>query len=61
MAQKDRADLSTTIDTNLADNITENITPVLHREVEDDLKDSNYNLLVDDATDLNYNPTTVTD
>lgn len=61
MAVKNRADLQISIDTNLPDNTTEAITPATHRIVEEDLKDSNYNLLDNAATDVTYNPTTVTD
>ena len=61
MAVKNRADLQISIDTNLPDNTTEAITPATHRAVEEDLKDSNYNLLDNEATDVTYNPTTGTD
>lgn len=61
MANKTRAQLQATIDANLPDNTTELITPVLHREVETDLKDSNFNKLDDTAFDVNYTPTTSAD
>jgi hypothetical protein len=61
MAQKNRANLQIVIDTNLPDNTTDLITPVKHREVEEDLKDSNYNKLDDTAFDVNYTPTTPAD
>ena len=61
MAQKNRADLQIVIDTNLPDNTTDLITPVGHREVEEDLKDSNFNKLDDTAFDVNYTPTTPLD
>lgn len=56
MAQKNRADLSDIILANIPDNSTELITPLKHREVEDDLKDSNFNILDDTAFDVNYTP-----
>ena len=37
MAEKNRADLQAVIDANLPDNTTDFITPLLHREVEEDL------------------------
>jgi hypothetical protein len=58
MAKKNRSNLSITIDDNLPDNTTNFIEPVLHREVEDDLKDSNFNLEDDTAADVNYTPST---
>jgi len=61
MAVKNRADLQISIDTNIPDNTTEAITPATHRAVEEDLKDSNYNLLDNEATDVTYNPTTSAD
>ena len=61
MAQKTRPGLQTTIDSNLPDNTTDFITPLLHREVEEDLKDSNFNILDDTAFDVNYTPTTSSD
>ncbi len=61
MAQKNRADLQAVIDANLPDNTTDFITPLLHREVEEDLKDSNFNKLDDTAFDVNYPPTTPLD
>jgi len=61
MAQKNRADLQIIIDTNLPDNTTDLITPEKHREVEEDLKDSNFNKLDDTAFDVNYTPTVSAD
>ena len=61
MAQKNRADLQIVIDTNLPDNTTDLITPLGHREVEEDLKDSNFNKLDDTAFNVNYPPTTPLD
>ncbi len=61
MAQENRTDLKATILANLPNNTTEAITPIKHREVEDNIADSNFNLLTDDATNVNYNPTTVAD
>lgn len=61
MAQENRADLKATILANLPNNTTEAITPTKHREVEDNIADSNFNLLTDEATDVNYNPTTSAD
>jgi hypothetical protein len=61
MAQKTRPGLQTTIDSNLPDNTTDFITPLLHREVEEDLKDSNFNILDDTAFNVNYPPTTPSD
>lgn len=61
MAQKTRPGLQTTIDSNLPDNTTDFITPLLHREVEEDLKDSNFNILDDTAFNVNYTPTTPLD
>ena len=61
MAQKNRADLQIIIDTNLQDNTTDFITPEKHREVEEDLKDSNFNKLDDTAFDANYTPTVSAD
>lgn len=58
MANKTRAQLQATIDANIPDNTTELITPALHREVETDLKDSNFNKLDDTAFDVSYTPTT---
>ena len=57
MAQENRVDLKQTINDNIPDNITEDITPEKHREVEDNLTDSNFNLIDDDATHVNYTPT----
>lgn len=51
MAEKNRADLQIVIDSNLPDNTTDFITPELHREVEEDLKDSNFNKL-DEPRDI---------
>lgn len=56
MAQKTRPGLQTTIDSNLPDNTTDFITPLLHREVEEDLKDSNFNILDDTTIDVTHNP-----
>jgi len=61
MAQENRADLKATILANLPNNTTEAITPIKHREVEDNIADSNFNLLTDEATDVNYTPTTSAD
>jgi hypothetical protein len=52
MAQKGRTALQTDIDTNLADNNVEAITPALHREVETNLNDSAYNLDDNDSDDV---------
>ena len=59
MGQENRTDLKATILANLPDNTTEAITPEKHREVENNIADSNFNLLTDDATNVNYNPTSV--
>ena len=61
MAQQNRPDLKAKILANLPDNTTEAITPIKHREVEDNIADSNYNILTDNATVVTYNPTTGTD
>lgn len=61
MAQKNRIDLGATILANLPNNTSNYITPLLHREVEDDLKDSNYNILDDDASVVAYTPDTPSD
>lgn len=61
MAQENRVDLKQTIDDNLPDNITEDITPEKHREVEDNIVDSNFNLIDDDAFDVSYPPTNSAD
>ena len=58
MAQETRAQLYAKISANLPDNIIEAITPEKDREVEDAEVESCYNLQDDDATDVNYNPTT---
>jgi hypothetical protein len=47
MAIKNKADLQIVIDANLPDNTIDFITPLLHREVEEDLKDSFFNKLDD--------------
>ena len=51
MAVENRADLKLTISTNLPDNITEDITPEKHREVEDNIADSHFNQL-DEPRDI---------
>ena len=61
MAQENRTNLKATILANLPSNTTEAITPEKHREVENNIADSNFNLLTDDATNVNYSPTTDTD
>lgn len=61
MAQETRAQLYAKILANLPDNTTEQITPATDRAVEDAEVESCYNLLDDDATNVNYNPTTVAD
>ncbi len=61
MAKKTRPELYQVIQDNLPDNIIEAITPAKDREVQDAEVESCYNLLDDDATDVTYNPTTVTD
>ena len=61
MAKKTRPELYAKILANLPDNTTEAITPATDREVEDAEVESCYNLLDDDATDVNYNPTTSAD
>ena len=57
MAQENRTQLTTTINTNIPDNTTEQVTPQTHRNVENALKDSNFNLLDDTAVNVPYNPT----
>jgi hypothetical protein len=47
MAIKNRVNLQTTIDDNLPNNAEGTITPELHREVETDINDSNYNKITD--------------
>ena len=47
MAQKNRVNLQTTIDTNLPNNSDGSITPELHREVETDINDSVFNKITD--------------
>jgi hypothetical protein len=61
MAQETRAQLYAKILANLPDNTTEQITPATDRAVENAEVESCYNLLDDEATDVNYNPTTGTD
>ena len=54
MAIDSRANNQITINTNLPDNITEDITPALHREVETDLNDSQFNK-IDEPRDISTN------
>ena len=61
MAKKTRPELYAKILANLPDNTTEQITPATDREVENAEVESCFNLLDDDATDVNYNPTTSAD
>ena len=61
MAQETRAQLYAKILANLPDNTTELITPATDRAVEDAEVESCFNLLDDDATEVNYNPTTAAD
>ena len=61
MAQETRAQLYAKILANLPDNTTELITPATDRAVEDAEVESCFNLLDDEATDVNYNPTTIAD
>ena len=61
MAKKTRPELYAKILANLPDNTTEQITPATDREVENAEVESCFNLLDDDATDVNYNPTTTAD
>ena len=61
MAQETRVQLYAKILANLPDNTTEQITPATDREVENAEVESCFNLLDDDATDVNYNPTTTAD
>ncbi len=61
MAQETRAQLYAKILANLPDNSTEQITPATDRAVEDAEVESCFNLLDDEATDVNYNPTTSAD
>jgi len=61
MAQETRAQLYAKILANLPDNTTEQITPTTDRAVEDAEVESCYNLLDDDATNVNYTPTTSAD
>ena len=58
MAAQNRATNAALIDANLPDNTTQLITPEKHREVEDALNDSAFNVLDDDAFDVPYTPTT---
>src|SRR6056297_1102180 len=57
MAQKSRAALQSDINSNLADNNVEAITPALHREVETNLNDSNFNTTDDTTDDVNEGST----
>ena len=59
MAQETRAQLYTKILANLPDNTTEQITPATDRAVEDAEVESCFNLLDDDATKVNYSPTSI--
>lgn len=61
MAKKTRPELYAKILANLPDNTTEAITPATDRDVENAEVESCFNLLDDDATDVNYNPTTSAD
>ena len=61
MAQETRVQLYAKILANLPDNTTELITPATDRAVEDAEVESCFNLLDDEATDVNYNPTTIAD
>ena len=61
MAEETRAQLYAKILANLPDNSTEQITPATDRAVEDAEVESCYNLLDDNATKVNYNPTTSAD
>ena len=61
MAQETRAQLYAKILANLPDNTTELITPATDRAVEDAEVESSFNLLDDEATDVNYTPTTSAD
>jgi hypothetical protein len=57
MAEETRTQLYAKILANLPDNTTEQITPATDRAVEDAEVESCYNLLDDNATNVNYNPT----
>ena len=59
MAQETRAQLYAKILANLPDNTTEQITPATDRAVEDAEVESCFNLEDDDATKVNYNPTSI--
>lgn len=61
MAQETRAQLYAKILANLPDNTTEQITPATDRAVENAEVESCYNILDDNATIVNYTPTTGTD
>ena len=61
MAKKTRPELYAKILANLPDNTTELITPAKDREVEDAEVESCFNLQDDEATDVNYTPTTSAD
>ena len=54
MAIKDKDDLQIVIDSNLPDNTIDFITPLLHREVEEDLKDSQFNKIDDPRPQVFY-------
>ena len=59
MAEETRAQLYAKILANLPDNTTEQITPATDRAVEDAEVESCYNLQDDDATKVNYSPTSI--
>ena len=52
MAQKSRTNVQTAINSNLPDNITNEISPADTRGTQTDLNDSGYNLLSDDADSI---------
>ena len=52
MAQKSRSALQTTIDANLPDNTSREISPADTRETQTDLNDSAFNITTDDSDDI---------